>query len=82
MFQVSSSDVATPVDVEDILSSRSIKRLEVKLGSNRIQRFVLVLWLFDLNTFRISDYNEKDVSVRSIPREKVFLPDILPAISK
>ncbi|KAI6183994.1 putative Dock-9 [Aphelenchoides bicaudatus] len=64
---LSLNEIAAPVDVEEVLSSRQIKRLEIKLPNNKIQR--------------ISDYNEKDVSVRTVPRERVFLPNTLSAIT-
>lgn len=32
--------------------------------------------------FRVSDYNEKDVSIRTLPRERVFVPNTIAAIAK
>ncbi|KAI6197022.1 C2 DOCK-type domain-containing protein [Aphelenchoides besseyi] len=55
---LTNNENVNPVDVEEILSSRPVKRIEIKLANGKLQR--------------VNDYNEKDVTIRNVPREIPF----------
>ncbi|KAI6186152.1 putative Dock-9 [Aphelenchoides besseyi] len=55
---LTNNENVNPVDVEEILSSRPVKRIEIKLANGELQR--------------VNDYNEKDTTIQNVPREIPF----------
>ncbi|KAH7727013.1 dedicator of cytokinesis protein 6-like isoform X1 [Aphelenchoides avenae] len=61
-------DVASPIDLEEALSSRTIARTEIRQTNSSPQR--------------LRDFMEKDVSITTLPRDRPFLPDVITALGR
>lgn len=77
------TDVANPVDVEEVLSSRLIARTEIKAVSSSPQRWGFQKLRMSLTKgYRIRDLMEKDVDIVILPRNKTIQnPAVIEALS-